>query len=413
MKYDQAIKKILKGSLLFTSVALILLFGLMVCSSTDHRPSASAQMRRSTQDSLGLSRGRTIGDEISNSRSNAITRAVAEVSPAIVGINVTQVQQYYRRNPFSDDPFFRHFFQDGPIERPVKSLGSGFLISPEGYILTNQHVVEDATEIVVTRVGGKQYIAARIGEDYTSDIAVLKIEGDRFPYARLGDSDEVIIGEWVIALGNPFGLFDISTQPTVTVGVISGKDQDFGRLQNNRIFEDMLQTDAAINGGNSGGPLVNANGEVIGVNTWIISGSDTKSASIGLGFALPVNRVKRILNDLINYGRVNRSFWTGIHYDQMNANIARYLGLTTSRGVIVTDIDRNSPAQKAGLEVGDVIVEINQREVNSFDGVSAIIENLDLKEGDLLEIRIFRNSSFRTLQVRLEAHPKAVQRRRS
>ncbi len=397
--------------LLFGLGSCATLFFFLVCSSTDYRTPPSGNSGTAHRDSAQTRPGRTIGEELDNSRNNAITRAVAEVSPAVVGINVTQVQKFYQRNPFADDPFFRNFFQDRPIVKRVKSLGSGFLISAEGYILTNQHVVEDATEIVVTCVGGKQYVAKRVGEDYTSDIAVLKIDGENFPYARLGDSDDVIIGEWAIALGNPFGLFDITSRPTVTVGVISGKDQDFGRQSNDRIFEDMLQTDAAINGGNSGGPLVNANGEVIGVNTWIISGSETMSANIGLGFALPVNRVKRILNDLINYGRVDRSFWTGIHYDQMNASIARYLGLSSSGGVIVTDIDRNSPAQKAGLEVGDVIVQLNGKEVKTFDDIQNITANLDLKEGDLLRLRVFRNSGFRNIEVRLEAHPKTARRR--
>jgi serine protease Do len=408
------LRNILDRTVLLSLGGLATLFFIMVCSSTDNKPSTVLKMPSTAQDSLRSGHGRTIGDELYNSRSNAITHAVAEVSPAVVGINVTQVQHYYERNPFADDPFFRNFFPDKGVEKQVKvkSLGSGFIISAEGYILTNQHVVEDATEIVVTRVGGKQYVAKRIGQDYTSDIAVLKIEGENFPYVRLGDSDDVIIGEWAIALGNPFGLFDLASRPTVTVGVISGKDQDFGRLSNDRIFADMLQTDAAINGGNSGGPLVNANGEVIGINTWIISGSDTKSANIGLGFAQPVNRVKRILNDLINYGRVNRSFWTGIHYDQMNPSISRTLGLASSRGVIITDIDRNSPAQKVGLEVGDVIIEINSKEVNAFDDIRSIIDNLDLKEGDLLKLRVFRNANFRNVDLRLEAHPKTVQRSR-
>jgi serine protease Do len=388
------------------------LFVLMVCSSTD-RGGSSAQLSADAADSLrlGLGQGRSLGDEISNSRHNAITRAVAQVSPAVVGINVISVQ-LYQTNPFFDDPFFRHFFQEQPKEKRVKSLGSGFLISSDGYILTNQHVIENASEIIVTRVGGKQYVAKKIGEDYTSDVAVLKIQGDGFPYALLGDSDDAIIGEWVIALGNPFGLFDITSQPTVTVGVISGKDQDFGRQNDNRIFEDMLQTDAAINGGNSGGPLVNANGEVIGVNSWIISGSDTKTASIGLGFALPINRVKRIFDDIINYGRVNRSFWTGIHYDQMNSSIARYLGLSSLRGVIITDIAKSSPAEKADLQVGDVIVEINGKEVNQFEDVQSITDNLDLKEGDVLNFRIYRNKRFINLVVQLEAHPKTLQKRR-
>lgn len=372
-------------------------------------PQANATTDLTARSGAAGTQSGDVQEEVANSRENAITRAVQEVSPAVVGINVTQVQRYIRRSPFSDDPFFRQFFPDVPFEKKVKSLGSGFIISKDGYVLTNQHVIEDAAEIIVTRQGGKQYVAKEVGEDYATDLAVLRIEGNDFPYVRFGNSDDVIIGEWAIALGNPFGLFDISSKPTVTVGVISAKDQDFGRQQNERILEDMLQTDAAINGGNSGGPLVNCNGEVIGINTWIISGSETMSANIGIGFAIPINRVKRILNDLMNYGRVDRSFWTGIHYDVITPEIARYLGMKTSRGVIISDVDRNSPAAKAGIEIGDVIVAINGKDVNEFDDVRKIIDDLDLRQGDSLIFRVYRSRSFLNINVRLAAHPNAKQ----
>lgn len=349
---------------------------------------------------------------VENSRRNAITQAIEMVSPAVVGINITQVQRYYSNNPFFDDPFFRHFFREWPtFEKQVQSLGSGFIFSSEGYILTNQHVVENATEIIVTRVGGRQYKARKIGEDYETDIAVLKIEGDgSFPSAPLGDSDDVIIGEWAIAIGNPFGLFDITSKPTVTVGVISAKDQDFGKQSNDRLFEDMLQTDAAINGGNSGGPLVNCNGEVIGINTWIISGSETRTSSIGLGFAIPVNRVKKILDDLMNNGYVERSFWTGIHYDLVSPAVAQYLGLKTTQGAIITDIEKRSPAEKAGLKVGDIILAINDAPVNSADEISIIINNQDLKVGDSLDLNIYRDHRNFNVKVMLTSNPKRQRR---
>jgi len=350
-------------------------------------------------------------DDVSRSRENAITRAVERVSPSVVGINVTQVRSYIHRSPFADDPFFRHFFPGIPVKKKVKSLGSGFFYTRSGHILTNQHVVEEATEIIVTAIGGKQYIAEKIGEDVTTDIAVLKIEGDSFPAVELGDSDDVIIGEWVIALGNPFGLFDISSKPIVTVGVISATDEDFGRQGNHRIFEDMLQTDAAINGGNSGGPLVNGNGQVIGINTWIISGSETMTSNIGFGFAIPINRAKRILDDLMNFGRVDRSFWTGIHYDYVTPPIASYLGLQTVYGVIVSEIERGSPAALAGVQVGDVIISINGQEVRRFDDVKQIIDNLDLKQDDILTLRIYRSRKFSTVRIQLEPHPDTKKRR--
>lgn len=377
------------------------LLALMVCSSKGNQTESAAGSRNSVTAAASDSENKraTVNEDLFSSRQNAITRAIAEVSPAVVGINVIQVQRYYQRNPFADDPFFRQFFKDVPVEKRVKSLGSGFIISKEGHILTNQHVINDATEIIVTRVGGKQYVARKIGEDFVTDVAILKIEGNDFPYARLGDSDDVIIGEWAIALGNPFGLFDLGSKPTVTVGVISAKDQDFGRQNNERIFEDMLQTDAAINGGNSGGPLANCNGEVIGINTYILSSS---GANIGLGFALPVNRVKRILNDLINYGKVDRTWRTGITYEAMSPLVARHLGLKSSHGVIVSALDASSAAAQAGLQVGDVIMGINGREVENFEDVQAIIDDLDLKKGDLLQFRVYRERRFIIIPIELQ-----------
>lgn len=343
--------------------------------------------------------------EATNSRRTAITRAVERVAPSVVGINVTQ-GYYTRSTPFIDDPFLRYFFRESPRFQRVKSLGSGFLVSKNGYILTNQHVIKDAIEINVTLPGGKEYPAQRIGEDYTTDIAVLQISGNNFPTATLGNSDDIIIGEWVIALGNPFGLFDVSQSATVTVGVISAKNQDFGRQDNDRIFDDMIQTDAAINSGNSGGPLVNCLGEVIGINTWIISGSETVSANIGLGFAIPINAVKRVMDDLINYGHVDRSFWTGIRYEAITPGVAHYLGLKSISGVIITDIEKNSPAEKAGLRVYDVILSINGEEIVSVMDLKNLIGSHDLKAGDVLEIRIFRDRQILTKYVKLESHPK-------
>jgi serine protease Do len=212
-------------------------------------------------------------------------------------------------------------------------------------------------------------------------------------------------------LGNPFGLFDRTCSPIVTVGVISAKDQDFGRQGNDHIYEDMLQTDAAINGGNSGGPLVNCDAQVIGINTWIISGNDTRSANIGIGFAVPINRVKRILNELINYGHVDRSYWTGIYYDRLTATMARKLGMKKAYGVLVTGIDSGSPADKAGLQMNDIIVAIQKQDVNEFNDVRDIVDNLDLKKGDSIHLKILRKRSFYTIDVKLESHPEQFDRR--
>jgi len=342
----------------------------------------------------------TAQQEISSSRQNAITRAVARVVPSVVGINVTQIREVVRRSPFFDDPFFRQFFPGFRFQQEVKSLGSGFIISPDGYVVTNEHVVDNATAIVITLPDRTRHEAKLVGSDYITDLALLKIDGKGLPAVKLGNSDDVIIGEWVIALGNPFGLFDINARPTVTVGVISSVDMDFGRQRNDRVYQDMLQTDAAINPGNSGGPLVNSLAEVIGVNTFIFTES---SGSIGLGFAIPVNRVKRVIDDLRKYGEVNRRFITGLEVEDMSYSVARYLGLRSLAGVIVTNVEKGSPADRAGLEPGDVILEINDKPIRTKEDIWAIIENGDLRGGDKLRMKVYRNGRIRNFELELQA----------
>ncbi len=337
--------------------------------------------------------------DVSNSRETAITRAVAEVSDAVCGINVTQIREY--RRPYFEDPFFRFFFPERIPRRAVKSLGSGFVISPDGYIVTNQHVVENAIEIVVVLPDGSTHQAEIIGEDRISDIALLKIDGDNHKYVKLGNSDDVIIGEWVIALGNPFGLFEINAKPTVTVGVVSAVDRDFGKQENDRVYQDMIQTDAAINQGNSGGPLVNSLGEVIGMNTFIFTGGNS-SGNIGLGFAIPINRIKRILRDLMKYGKVDRSWTTGIVVENIAPLVADYLGLPSTEGVIVTDVEADSPARQAGLQVGDVIVAVNGKHIRNQNDIWTVIENLDLKPGDEIRLDVLRGRKELVIRFRLK-----------
>ncbi|MFQ6113054.1 MAG: S1C family serine protease, partial [bacterium] len=217
-----------------------------------------------------------------------------------------------------------------------------------------------------------------------------------------GDSDDVLIGEWVIALGNPFGLFEINAKPTVTVGVVSAVDRDFGRMENNRVYQDMIQTDAAINQGNSGGPLVNSLGEVIGMNTFIYTGSKYSTGNIGLGFAIPVNRIKRVLKDLKDYGEVNRRWWSGLEVEDLTPLIARYFGLRTVHGVIVTNVEKNSPAAKVGLEIGDIITEVNDQRIRSVDDIYKIIDEYDLRGGDKLTLKIIRNRKSFKIDLQLE-----------
>ncbi len=341
-----------------------------------------------------------LAQDIGVSRQNAITRAVRSVSPAVASINVVQYRQVSRQSPYVD-PFFQYFFPYSLEPKKVLSSGSGVVISPDGYVLTNNHVVENASEIVVTLPGGEEHTAELVGSDKVSDLALLKLGGRNYPYARLGDSDELIIGEWVIALGNPLGLFDISQQPTATVGIVSATNMDFGRQKGGQIFQDMIQTDASINRGNSGGPLVNANGEVIGINTFIYTGSDFDQGSIGIGFAIPINHAKEIAEELKNRGRIDRSFSTGLHVQPLTKKIAGYLDIPFTTGVIIVEIEDGSTADKSGLQTADVIVSVNNVEVSSAQEVFDVIEKEDLRPGDKISLDVYRDGKRKKIRMEL------------
>jgi len=346
--------------------------------------------------SPGADSGDSSGESIGGSRRNAITRTVAAVSPAVVGINVTEVRQYRYRSPWGDDPFFRQFFGDRTYTERVQGLGSGFLISADGYIVTNDHVAGNAKEITVTLTNGEKYKAELVGTDQVADIALLKIDGKNLPYIRLGNSDDVIIGEWVIAFGNPFGLFDISDKPTVTVGVVSATKMNL-RAEEGRVYRGMIQTDAAINSGNSGGPLVNSVGEVIAVNAVIYT---PNQGSIGLGFAIPINRVKNVVAELKKSGKVEREFWTGLEVQTVDERMARYFGLERAEGVIVSDVKKSSPAEKAGFRVGDIIVAANgEKTVDDATLMSAVD---DAKTGDTVDLTVIRERKKIDLKLKLE-----------
>jgi serine protease Do len=347
-------------------------------------------------------------EDLYNSRQNAITRAVARVSPGVVGITVTQVQRFVRRNPFYNDPFwgqlFPELYRDRIFERKIESLGSGFLISRDGYIVTNQHVVDNAAEILVTMTDGRHFNAEVVGEDRLTDIALLKISGSGFPYLELGHSDDLLVGEWVIAVGNPFGLFQLNDQPTVTVGVISAIDRDWGRTEDGRLYLDMIQTDAAINHGNSGGPLVNSLGQVIGMNTFIFTGSQYQEGFIGIGFAIPIDKINEVVSEIRRKGSINREYWTGI-YDlrALNPRIVAALKLKIKEGVIITQLDPEGPAFKAGLREYDVIVEVESEAVKTPRDFINVLNNLDLRVGSTVRIRAVRDEKDLTFNVKLES----------
>ncbi len=336
---------------------------------------------------------------VDNSRTTAITRAIEKVGPAVACINVQQNVSAYS----TSDPFFRYFFP--PEIYPMKSSGSGVVISPDGYVLTNTHVVENASKISVTLSGGDEYDAEVIGVDKTSDLALLLLDGNNFPFVEMGDSDDLIIGEWVIALGNPFELFSVSNQPTASVGIISANHMDFGmQKESGRVLQNMIQTDAAINPGNSGGPLVNSEGKVIGINTFIFTGSNYNRGSIGIGFAIPINTAKRIAKELKTSGSIDRSFTTGLVVQPLTRSLIRHLNIPFRDGVIVVHVDKNSSAQKAGIAIGDIIITAAGNKVNSPSDIRDIIAEKDLRSGDTIKFKIFRENTYLNIRLRLGSY---------
>jgi len=343
--------------------------------------------------------------DINSSRQNSITRAVKILSPAVVGITVTQVHEYRRRSPFSTrDPMLREFFpelfKDYRYQQQFSSLGSGFVISSDGFILTNEHVVENAVEVIIAMTNGKKTEAKIVGIDSKSDVALLKIDMNSLQYAKLGNSNDVILGEWAIAAGNPFGLFEINNRATVTVGVISALNRDFGEM-NGRIYQDMIQTDASINHGNSGGPLCNSMGEVIGMNTFIYS--DRGEGSVGIGFAIPINRISRLIDDLKTNREIDRDFWIGIRVKNLDRIIARKMGYDGTDGVVVTYIDRRSPAEKADMKLGDIIIKIGNTPIELDKHITEAIYGDDLRVGDSLDFQVWRDGKILILRLDLES----------
>ena len=330
--------------------------------------------------------------DIESSRNNAITNAIKIASPAVASINVTQVQRFVV-NPYYDDPWFDLFFSPQVRQKEVKGSGSGVVISPDGYVLTNDHVVENADKIIVTLPGGDEYDAEIIGVDNVTDLALLKLDGNKFPYVKIANSSNLITGEWVIAMGNPFGLFDVNQQPIATIGIISGKNLDFGQ-QDGKVFQDMIQTDAAINPGNSGGPLLNSNGELIGINTFIFTGSRNKQGSIGIGFAIPINRAIKIAEELKAKGRIIRGFTTGLLVQPLDQKTISYLNTPFNKGVVIVQIENNSPAYNARLEYLDVILEVEGEKVSSRQDLLDIIKVNDLRSGDRIKLRIWRDGRY-------------------
>ncbi|MEE2628147.1 MAG: trypsin-like peptidase domain-containing protein [Candidatus Latescibacterota bacterium] len=360
---------------------------------------------------LGLSASFAAADTISQSRRTAVVSAVEQVQPAVVSVHVTtrvrSLRPYRLRDPFWD--FFSPFYYVVPEDRERPSTGSGLIINSEGYILTNDHVVGGDTQqerrirVSLPEPDGRTLEARYIASDIGSDLAVLKVDALDLPVAPLGNSDDILVGEWAIAIGNPFDL-----GPTVSIGVISALDRDFPQPQGEHYYRDMIQTDAAINPGNSGGPLVNADGEVIGINSFIYTGGDYSIGSIGIGFAIPISTARNFLNEVQQHGQVRRA-WSGIvALKNITQRLADYLSLSSTEGALVVKIAVDSPADQAGLESGDVIVAINGEKMRSGEDALGVLRGLRVDEECTLHV--VRYGEHLELSMRLKEWPRSRQR---
>ncbi|HWI40404.1 MAG TPA: DegQ family serine endoprotease [Verrucomicrobiae bacterium] len=319
-----------------------------------------------------------------------------KLKPTVVNISSSKNQSLPQRmlrrppgSPFGHDPFedfFEHFFENQP-RRPQRerSLGSGFIISDEGYIITNNHVVAGADDIKVKLSDGREFIAQVKGLDEKLDLALIKIDPkDHLPVALLGDSDVLETGEWVMAIGNPFGL-----SQTVTAGIVSAK----GRVIGSGPYDDFIQTDASINPGNSGGPLFNARGEVIGINTAIVAGGQ------GIGFAIPINMAKTVVSQLRDTGHVTRG-WLGVTIQPITPELASSFGLKSEKGALVSEVLKESPAEKAGIRAGDVVVEFNGRPISEMNELPRLVAVAPI--GSKATVSIFRDGKTESRTVTIE-----------
>ncbi|MCB1196322.1 Do family serine endopeptidase [bacterium] len=315
---------------------------------------------------------------------------------AVVGISVTSVirPQLFSQNPRQDE-LFRFFFGIPDQEFRQSGIGSGFIVSPEGYIITNEHVIQNADEITVFLPDGRRMEAKLTGYDIRSDLAVLKINSDEpFPYLELGDSDQVKPGQWAIAVGNPFAIYKNNPQPTMTLGIIGAVHRNLPTSEpNDRYYGDLIQTDAAINPGNSGGPLLNVYGQVIGINVAILSSTGQNS---GVGFALPSKQAKRILNSLIS-GETVQYGWLGIAIQDLTPELCEKFKLKDIRGVLVGKIFKGGPADNAGIKQGDIITSFDDKPIQSANEL--IVAVGDTPVDKKANITIIRNNKIRLLTI--------------
>ncbi len=349
----------------------------------------------------GAAGNASLDSEINAGRRDGIVRAAEKAGPSVVTVGVTQtrlVRSSSTVDPF--DLFFNRYLPGALYKQKVSGMGSGFVVDPSGIILTNEHVVRGASEIQVILSDGRTLDARLLGADPNYDLAVLKVGGTKLPCADLATTDDLMVGEWAIAIGSPFGFFLNDHQPTVTVGVISAIHRDVkGDEESQAIYKDMIQTDAAINPGNSGGPLVNSVGQVIGINTFIFTQG---GGSLGIGFAIPIQTAVRVSREIIKYGRT-RPIWIGIYVQSISPWVATQLGLRDSQGLLVSRIEGGSPADRAGVRELDVIRAVDGKTVSNAEEASRTIFGAQV--GDVLTFTVERKGQTLTIPVKIEAVP--------
>ncbi|TMQ49396.1 MAG: trypsin-like serine protease [Candidatus Eisenbacteria bacterium] len=332
-------------------------------------------------------------------RRTAIVEAAHRVGPAVVTISVVQTRMV-QSTPFGSEffePFFRDMIPSYRYREQIPGMGSGFIISPKGYVLTNEHVVSGAEKITVILADGRSFTGKVLGSHPQYDVAIVKIEGENLPVAPLGSSSDLMVGEWAIAIGNPFGFLLNDTQPTVTAGVISATARDIkAGSSSGGIYKNMIQTDAAINPGNSGGPLVNALGQVIGVNTFIFTKS---GGSEGIGFAIPIDAAKRVVDEIIKYGRV-RNIWIGVGTWDITPYLAERIGTKDRNGLYISSVEKGSPADKAAARVGDIIRKVNGTAIGDVNEAYRAIFGANV--GDTVTLTVERDGKLVNLRLILE-----------
>ncbi len=342
---------------------------------------------------------------IDASRRTAIVRAAERAGPAVVTLSVVQTRVVQTSPLALGDEFFEPFFRDMVPQyryrEQIPSMGSGFIISKDGYVLTNEHVIRGAEQIKAILSDGRSFAGKVIGSHPQYDLAVVKIEGKNLPTVPLGTANDLMVGEWAIAIGNPFGFLLNDVQPTVTAGVISATHRDIkSQSEAGGIYKNMIQTDAAINPGNSGGPLLNARGEVIGVNTFIFSKGG--GGSIGIGFAIPIDAAKRVVDEIIKYGKV-RNVWIGVRTWELTPYVSERLGTTDRNGLYVSVVERGSPADKAGMKVGDIIRKVNGIPIRDVREAYRAIFGANV--GDTTSLTVDRDTKQITFKLTLEEAP--------